>query len=648
MKIGKCLLVGLIASCVALVSCGTKTAVSSKENKPVTKSIGTAGGQVKDKNTGLELNIPAAALDKKENISIQYIGDPNNLNDKPHTNFLGAMEFLPSGTTFDKPVEVTVELNKEPSNNELCVFCYDEETKVWDYVTSASVENKTAKFNITHFSKYETLDITPAMYEKYFELVNEAVNSGKSDSWITESYEDYLINEKHVMDYYEESGGYWYEPCGFFVGGSYQINGKTGDGDQLVKRHGESNKVGNTYGYSKVGGKTSTHREASNKSVTVDAIDVTVTIEYKMITPQIELKSADKVLSKGESTNVNVRCHYAKASNTIYPDIDLPGYDLDLEVIEGNLKLSKNRVTTNSSGKALFKVTAKDDDGGTVKAKFDVTGEFGTHAEKTIHFDNDEKATFNFAGTITQEYSEKYRVSSEEDGVTGTKTIITRSGTTGDFTLTMSYNVTGFITWRDGAWDGGRIAVNSIEVNADSSPASYTYKVDYPWDNEEKYEYHETSKTTYDCFSGGASVEANPVPEREFFVYDVPEYFSYAAYFRFDLPEYFAVATSTFSTSFSFESTTTTDRTQNGPQTNHTERSDSQDYECFVRYMQHGFAFLVMFEKEDGTYNYSAEDIDGFDTWYSHDGPLMHEFDGAITYNQTITLTKTDYKASYY
>lgn len=77
-------------------------------------------------------------------------------------NFLGAAEFGPSGTVFKEPVEVSMKLTKVPNGSEISVFCYDEENKIWDYVTEATCEGDIAKFKVTHFSTYKCLDIGKA------------------------------------------------------------------------------------------------------------------------------------------------------------------------------------------------------------------------------------------------------------------------------------------------------------------------------------------------------------------------------------------------------------------------------------------------------------------------------------------------------
>lgn len=662
MKIIKCLSINLVAVSLSLVACGKSSdrpsATSSKITySQVNKEIGTNGGQIKDEKSGLGLDIPAEALNSNKNISLQRFAEPEDMEEKPQTGFITAMEFLPSGTTFDKPVEVTVELNETPTNDELSIFCFDETNKIWDFVTSADVNNKTATFNITHFSKYAALDITPSMYEKYFALVDEAIRTGKNDSWITESYEDYLINEKHVMDYYEEFNGFWYEPCGFFIGGSYQINSKAGDGDQLVKRHGESNKVGSTYGYSKVGGETATYQEAKNASSSVDSINITVTIDYKMIKPQIELYAEKSSLEKGESSDVSVYCHYAKSSNTIYPNIDLPGYSLNIQALDGNLKVNKNNVTTNSAGKANFVVTAKNNKGGSVKVSFDVSGDFGTHAEATIDFDEDEDATYEIRGIVKDSYKQTFKYGTDENKTTkfGNDTRTVKS-TEGYFSFEFSYSISGTIKWWswDNDWFDGEVNITDINVVASSASSTYDYEYDSPYDPEEKRASNEKIHETVEFFMGG-TVEATPILNQSIIVTS-PTYYegelvlpSYASFSRFGLPEYIAILNSAGHSTYEKDLYYKSDRNPNNPVEDTTHTSDEDDFDCVCRYTQTGFAFMVNFGNSEGTYSYESDcrseyGINPFQTWPWDNGPNVYELEETHTYSQTVTLTKIDNK----
>jgi hypothetical protein len=73
--------------------------------------------------------------------------------------------------------------------------------------------------------------------------------------------------------------------------------------------------------------------KAGNKKQTEEIykqeiVYIMVSIDYKIITPTVDLSAAKTQLKKGESETVEVYCHYPKPTNPIYPDFPLSGYTL--------------------------------------------------------------------------------------------------------------------------------------------------------------------------------------------------------------------------------------------------------------------------------------------------------------------------------
>ena len=278
---------------------------------PIQQVIGATGGEMKDDEENLVINFPEGALNTSVNITATYVEDASIFSENVDPNFLGAVEFGPSGTTFDEPVEVKMNLIREPVNDEVGIFCYDEVNDIWDYVGQGNVDDQTVSFEVTHFSYYKTLDLTPKMTSKFDALVRSALETGKSDSWILDSFIDYLINEEYVMDYYTQYEGYWYEPCGLFVSGNYFMNGKEGDSNALSKQVGESNMVGNKFGVCKVAAETASYQEyikQKNKpaSERQEISSISFIIDYKMIKPTIVLYPEKSILDKDETVEVAV------------------------------------------------------------------------------------------------------------------------------------------------------------------------------------------------------------------------------------------------------------------------------------------------------------------------------------------------------
>ena len=421
-------------------------------HETVTEEIGTLGGTINDTDNNLSINIPQGALDSTTSISATYVDEPSLIGDNPAMNFMGAVDFGPSGTVFDEPVEVTIKLAKTTYHNKLSVFCYDEVNDLWDYVTNASVSGGNATFSVNHFSRYKCLDITDDMLNKFVELVHTAQDSGYDDAWIIGNYEDYLINDKHVMDEYAIYDGLYYEACGLFISGRYSLeNGKQGDPDVLSKQIGESNKVGNTYGLSTVGGLTTSRAESdkAKESTTEnqEIIDVTVDIDYTMIKPNIDLTAEKVILDKNESTTVSVYTHYTNPNNKTHPELVLPNYPLTLPYNLKHFSVDAKELTTNGSGQATFTATALNEGTENVKVMFYVAGYFGQYSASYIKLKCG--GDFTISGHISQTISGTFKGGPEYEtgGMTCTQI--------GSYNLKVEYDVEGAIDVNeDGTYKG--------------------------------------------------------------------------------------------------------------------------------------------------------------------------------------------------
>ena len=404
---------GIIRQMMSILNGSYPEEVSTSEPtsyEKVETMIGKDGGVVKDEEENVTISIPQGALSEDTNISAQYIEEPSYLEANPSMNFLGAVEFGPSGTTFDKPVEVSLQLTDTPKHNKISIFCYSEEYDQWDFVTEADVNYNVVTFSISHFSKYKALDMTMSMLMKFHDLVRQALATGQPDSWILENFKKYLIEEEHIMDIYALYGGYWYEPCGLIVYGNYHINGKEGDPNQLVDLVGKTNLVGNTYGlchdgqlvvdvqtYKKIEGEPKEGQEIISSNIGV---------YYEMIKPDIDLTASKTKLAKGESATINIRCHYTNVTNYFdeFKDLDMDGYMLTI-VKPVHFDIDKIAVVTKE-GRESFVVTAKEDNvAETITVNFDVSGDHGVHAEGNITLNSE---GFTFEGHIVEEFSITY------------------------------------------------------------------------------------------------------------------------------------------------------------------------------------------------------------------------------------------------
>ena len=260
------------------------------------------------------------------------------------------------------------------------------------------------------------------------------------------------------MDYYQEYDGYWYEPCGLQVFGKYQINGKEGNQEDLAIILGTTNKSGNTYGVSNVGGLTVSRDEYNKSTNNSEKIDVTVTIYYKIINPDLTLSATNTSVKKGESTTVNVYCHYAKPGNVIYPDIALGGYPLSVSQ-PTHFTVDKVLITTNNSGRASFVATSQDGKEETLKVSF---SDEGAYSEGKIKLNTENG--YVISGHIKEELSSSYTML-QEDGVVHISN--------GYYNLVIEYDFEGHINEDENSLAGSIQLKNLTATMKQSLPAIF-------------------------------------------------------------------------------------------------------------------------------------------------------------------------------
>ena len=457
----------LIAVSTTTIGCGKKPSTSHSTgpitHETISTTIGRDGGELKDADN-LNINVPAGALNEDVDISATYVEDATLLSNDISMGFLGAVEFGPSGTTFDKPVEVSLKLTNTPIHNELTVFYYDEVDQYWNYSSKATINNDVATFEVNHFSKYEVLDLTESMYLKFYDLVFEAYLNNKNDMWINNSYRNYLINEEHVMDMYTKYGNYWYEPCGLIIGGNYHINGKEGDPNQLTELIGKSNKVGNTYGLCHDGQlvvDVQTYNEIKGKPKEgQETISINVGVFYEMIKPDIDLTASKKNLHKGDSATINIRCHYVNATNYFdeFKDLDMDNYMLTIKK-PSHFDIDKTAVLTKN-GRESFIVTAKEENvAETITVNFDVSGDHGVHAEGNITLNSQ---GYHVSGHIIEEKTFSFESNAPSD----IPLVTTQKGT---FKLTVEYDFEGDISENEGQLTG-LLSYSNLTASLSSTP----------------------------------------------------------------------------------------------------------------------------------------------------------------------------------
>ena len=525
----------LFIACLSLTCCGSRNKGNNNNNnsvnyETVTKTIGADGGEIKDKDSNIEVNIPAGALSGNKNISVQYVGEAATFSEAPTINFLAGAEFGPSGTTFDKPVEVSLKLDKTPINKELSIFCYDEVNNVWDFVTPAKVKNQVATFEITHFSKYQCLDLSITTFDQYVYIVREACNGTKSDQWISDTYLDYLLNDIHIMDYYSEHMGYVYRAKGFIVDGEFEVFGRKNDPNKTQFQYGESNQIGyaSRCGYTIDAGLLSSYQEFVKQrdkaaQENQEIIYVGMCIYYDLVKPIIDVKAAETTLRKNESTVVTVHCHYTDEDN-YFPqnrEINLAHYYLTLPWELKHLKPSVKEFYTDENGIYQFKVRSLDGETETIKVMFYVEGTFGEYAAGYAEIGKKTQKVYNVTGHISYRMAGEYYLP-----ITSIYTITDSASFNGTIAASVDFDIEGTITWDEWGNFEGELGYSAGTASVSSSPAEVSYTevlVSYP----ESYVNHVTER--YQIFSDNPSCTTAPLAKKHY-VGMLSDYYTYSAF----------------------------------------------------------------------------------------------------------------------
>jgi hypothetical protein len=166
MKLNRILI--LVAAMAATAACGddnqgssTSSGGSSNNNNnnnngsPSTASeeINAAEGGEVSLDDGAGLVIPAGALDDDTEITIESAEPASSLPDQDSLQGL-TYELGPDGTTFSKPVELTLPLDATPgADQEAVISWYNEDTEAWEDVTS-TVSNGEVTAEIEHFTLF--------------------------------------------------------------------------------------------------------------------------------------------------------------------------------------------------------------------------------------------------------------------------------------------------------------------------------------------------------------------------------------------------------------------------------------------------------------------------------------------------------------
>lgn len=144
----------VLALACALGGCGDDGGSSEGEElpMPVTEEVSADDGADIETQGGA-ISIPGGALAEDTEVTVEVIL-PNG---EPDADKLGSLiyDFGPDGTTFETPVELTIELNKSvPEGMEAKLAWLDEDADKWVVLEDSHVDGDSVIATTTHFTKF--------------------------------------------------------------------------------------------------------------------------------------------------------------------------------------------------------------------------------------------------------------------------------------------------------------------------------------------------------------------------------------------------------------------------------------------------------------------------------------------------------------
>ena len=129
------------------------TAVGTPKGSPVAKTIGPEGGTISSADGRIILDVPAKAVAKVTNFSIQSLTNmaPGGLGD--------AYRLEPNGQTFSTPVKLTFKFSDQDINGsapEVLLVSYQDNAGAWQSLKDPVIDNQNQTYTVTtqHFTDY--------------------------------------------------------------------------------------------------------------------------------------------------------------------------------------------------------------------------------------------------------------------------------------------------------------------------------------------------------------------------------------------------------------------------------------------------------------------------------------------------------------
>ena len=398
----------LLAAAVALlavVACSKDSSDKKKGGPKEQKSeavIPVAGGIV-DIGGDVSLDVPGGAVEQDQNISLTFTKDAGTIGKSEYAGPAGSdlklpgdplarMVFGPEGLEFGE--QITVSFPCTLPQEQVDVLYYNAATGQWVSQGPVIVQGGKGSFQIKHFSTYIAVRLSMAPMSSVGSYVLQGLGNGSSADEIAESFHEWVINGngRNLMNrpYKNPGNGLYYEPFYSFCSvawcvyaGGIESNPDVSGLHEMGARQPDASFCGVLQLASYFSGYDSSEQLKSvingttveeKRSSQMQLFDSMVEIFYRLAKPDISL-SPDKTLSqKGDEATVTLEAKLLDRAQGDYIPVD--GIELEISSSDASVvSVSKSKVTTDSGGKATFKIKAlKDEGSSTISARYVKTG----------------------------------------------------------------------------------------------------------------------------------------------------------------------------------------------------------------------------------------------------------------------------------
>lgn len=151
-----------------------------------------AKGGVYTLSNGVQLVVPAGAVDANTTVKVEYTEDLDESKGALPGDIYGQIHFSPEGLVFDKPIEVSMPLNQPAVEDSATILYWVADSARWYITDIGRVQGGKVTFYVDHFSDYAA-EVNNWM--TVFSVMDSYVGSASSEGAISEAVGRFLETE---------------------------------------------------------------------------------------------------------------------------------------------------------------------------------------------------------------------------------------------------------------------------------------------------------------------------------------------------------------------------------------------------------------------------------------------------------------------